>query len=153
MAAVVIHKFHSAPSLRASALALIARRQVFMPPSVYATESPYESLAAKSLGANLPTRPFRVYDSQYDRGLERSCRRRRTACRASYLRGTRLTSNGFVVWIAPLRVLPLLGASTCRDRCAEPAAGASSRSISIRHVSYSARRGERHIPCRRLERR
>ena len=50
MAAVVMHKFHSAPSFRASALALIARRQVFMPPSVYATESLYESLAAKSLG-------------------------------------------------------------------------------------------------------
>src|SRR5260370_15589301 len=63
---------------------------------------------------------------------------------------TRLKSNAFVVWIAPLKVLPLLGASTCCDRCAEPAVGAPWPSI--RHVAYSARRGERHTLPRQSER-
>src|SRR6266446_3245512 len=65
-------------------------------------------------------------------------------------RGTRIKLNEFVVWIAPLKVLPLLPASTCRDRGAEPAAGASWPSI--RHVAYSARCGERHTLRHQSER-
>src|SRR6266446_4442390 len=68
----------------------------------------------------------------------------------SHPRGTRIKLNEFVVWIAPWQVLPLLRASTCCDRCAERAAGASSPSI--QHVVYSARRGERHTLCHRSER-
>src|SRR5712672_4416262 len=73
-----------------------------------------------------------------------------TRAGGSYPRGTRLKSNAFVVWITPLKVLPLLGASTWCGRCAEPAAGASSPSIRL--VSYSAGGGEPHIPCHRSER-
>src|SRR6266849_6506077 len=68
----------------------------------------------------------------------------------SHPRGTRIKLNAFVVWIAPLKVLPLLRASTCCDRCAERAAGASWPSF--QHVAYSARRGERHTLRHQSER-
>src|SRR5258707_9054082 len=70
--------------------------------------------------------------------------------RNRHWRGTRIKLNELVVRIAPLKVLPLLRASTCCDRCAERAAGASWPSI--QRVAYSVRRGVRHTLCHRSER-
>ena len=51
------------------------------------------------------------------------------ATRLREMMGLSLTLNAFVAWIAPVKVLPLLCASTWCDRCAEPVAGASWPSI------------------------
>jgi hypothetical protein len=79
-----------------------------------------------------------------------SCRRCRTLCRRFAPRGIRISLNEFAVWITPLKVLPLLHASTFCDRCAEHAAG--DPWPWIQHVAYSARRGERHTLCHQSDR-